>query len=96
MFLKDHVSYLCLSLSVFNPAGKWMESFNFHQMLKIALLLYYFSHNIINKINTSALVLNSCQTGQRLHSVLPFKLITALIIMSRVTKFFGYGPKAIL
>lgn len=73
-----------------------MESFNFHHMLKITLLLYYFSYNIINKINTSALVLNSCQAGQRLHSVSPLKLITVLIIMSRVTTFFGCGPKAVL
>lgn len=96
MFLKDHVSYLCLSLSVFNPAANWMEFFNFHTMWKITLQLHYFSLNNINKINTSALVLNSYQEGKRLHSLLPLKIINALLIMSRVRAFFDCEPKATL
>lgn len=91
MFLKDHVS---LSLFVFNLAGKWVESFNYHHMLHNVLLQYYFSHNIINKVHTSALVLNFCQAGQRLHPN-DLKIITALIVISKAT-FFGCGPKPIL
>lgn len=70
--------HICASLSVFNPAAKWVELFNFHPVWKITLWLYYFSLNDINKINTYALDLNSHQQGQRLHSLLPLKVITAL------------------
>lgn len=80
-------------LSVFNPAAKWMDFLSFYPTWKITLVLYYFSLNDINKINTSALVINSYKEGQRFHSLLPLKLITAPIIMSRVTTFFGCEPK---
>lgn len=96
MLLKDDRSYLCLSLSVFNPAAKWIKFLNLHPIWKITLQLYYFSLNNTNKINTSDLVLNSHQEGQRWHSLLPPQVIIALIIMSRVTTLLGCEPKAAL
>lgn len=85
------IIYLCLS--VFNPAAKWMDFLSFYPTWKITLVLYYFSLNDINKINTTALVINSYKEGQSLHSLLPLKLITAPIIMSKVITFFGCEPK---